>query len=118
MELQVVLLCYKWPKKRLLQARVGSYSRKRKRSSFWSKSYNNMLVSVMFLSQECNLNQCKSESSIEVLLSFLQAPHFKIKSSPAWGLRLRPTNVSCQQRHLGLFTDHNALVKLVFLYFH
>ena len=67
---------------KLLQARVGSYSRKRKRSSFWSKSYNNMLVSVMFLSQECNLNQCKSESSIEVLLSFLQAPHFKNKSSP------------------------------------
>ena len=42
--------------KKTLQARVGSYSRKRKRSSFWSKSYNDMLVSVMFLSQECNLN--------------------------------------------------------------
>lgn len=77
-----------------------------------------MLVSVMFLFQECNLNQCKSESSIEVPLSFLQAPHFKIKSSPAWGLRLRPNNVSYQQRHTRLFTEHDALVKLVFLYFH
>ena len=62
---------------KLLQARVGSYSRKRKRSSFWSKSYNNMLVSVMFLSQECNANPKaplkSSYLSCRLLISKLKA---------------------------------------------
>ena len=50
----------------------------------------------------------------------LQMAEKKTPSSTGWFLltKKRPNNVSYQQRHIRLFTDHNALVKLVFLYFH